>query len=128
MNMKQLVAVLLCVLMLASFAACKTNDTQIPPAPQIPVELQDATGSVFLGEWSVKATATKFDHMIFNQEGSVEAGIGANSLGGVFTDDGTTLTITISGQVLSGTYKVEGNTITVTTANETLELTKIVAE
>ena len=126
MNMKRFAAALLCVLMLASFAACKSNPTynELPTPPENTIQLEDATGSVLLGDWTVEAVASRITEISFHQDGSVVMVNNRNNLGGSFTDDGTTVAITISGQTLKGTYAVEGDKITITTDNDKLVLTK----
>ncbi len=126
MNMKRFSALVVCLLMFASLAACKSNEPSIPltPPPENNIELEDATGSPLLGEWTVTAQSANFTAMTFNQNGSLEVKYLKNILGGVFTDDGTTVNMTISGNTLTGTYTVDGDTITITTANDVLVLTK----
>ena len=128
MNMKQLIAISLCVLMLIGFTACKQGPKypNHPSPPPSNIELQDATGSVLLGEWTVKTSSTQFDTLIFYTDGSLEAHYGNNILGGVFTDDGTTVSITISSQVLSGAYTVDGDTVTIKAETGDMVLTKAV--
>ncbi len=122
MKYSRIAALLLCMLMLIVATACKPKIEHIPtPAPPQAVE---ATDSVLIGTWAVSSGDINFDTLQFFENGTLQCKNGLSSIGGLFTDDGTTLALTISQQTLAGTYTIDGNTVTLITPDKTLVLTK----
>ncbi len=128
--MKRLIAIALCVLILAALPACTpTHDHDhgtVPPVGNsnlIP-EAKDATGSIFLGTWNVSAKHSIIEKITYNQNGSLKIVFGTSQLGGVFFDDGSKITMYISQQVIEGTYTVDNGVITITAKDDVLVLTK----
>ncbi len=142
MKCKQLLALLLCVLTFTMLTACTGAPTADDPSgtapstngtlpthvavPTVPAP-EPTPESVFIGSWSVEAETSIIRNMVFNEKGEVNASIEGDkthTLGGTFSDDGTTITIKISDSSIVGPYTVEGDTITINGETETLVLTK----
>lgn len=124
MKCSRIAALLLCALMLMTVTACKPNTNLTPTPAPAPPQAVEATDSKLIGTWAVSGDDINFDTLTFFESGSVQCKSGLTSIGGLFTDDGTTLTLTISQQTLAGTYTIDGNTVTFVTPDKTLVLTK----
>ncbi len=132
--MKRLIALTLCLLMLVAATACNKSpahdhdhDPEVPPVSHVQTvpTATNAAGSIFIGDWSVSAQVSPLNKLTFLEAGTLRAYFGESTLGGVFLDDGSKLTLYISQKTLEGTYTVDGDTITVTTADDVLVFTKI---
>lgn len=135
--MKRSIALVLCLLMLVTMTACgNTSDPNhdhdhdhtntVPTMGEVETvpQAQENKDSVFIGGWTVTAQVSPLDTLTFLESGTLRAQFDGSTLGGVFFDDGTKLTLYISQKKLEGTYTVDGDTITVTTADDVLVLKK----
>lgn len=136
--MKRILALACCALLMMTLSACGNehnehdghNHGHVPTIPPVydsyvAPEPQDATGSIFLGTWNVSAQKSIITKLVCNQNGTLKIFFDGSTLGGMFFDDGQTLTLHISQHVMSGPYVVNGDTITVTTKDDVLVLTKV---
>ncbi|MBE6763146.1 MAG: hypothetical protein E7553_02155 [Ruminococcaceae bacterium] len=126
--MKRFLAAALCVLMLVALTACSSpNKPTVPPVgetPSIPLA-EDATGSPFIGAWTVDAKQSILEKLIFSENGTLQAFFETHQLAGAFFEDGNNVKIYISQQVLEGTFTVDGDVITIVTADDVLVLKKV---
>ncbi len=85
----------------------------------------DATGSVFIGTWSVEATGeTPVTELTFKENGSVIVTMGEAAIGGGFVEEGDTVTLNVSVTAKKFTFVKEGDTITMNGEKDTWVLTK----
>ncbi len=127
--MKHFIALALCLLMLITATACgdtHNHNHDVPPMGNVQTipQAQDAKDSLFVGDWTVTAQVSPLDKLTFNENGTLRAYFDGSTLGGVFFDDGTKLSLHISQKVIEGTYTVDGDTVTLTTADDVLVFKK----
>ena len=132
-------ALLLCLTMLCIVAAgCQprtidpidattaaTTSTVATTVTRPTVNLEDATGSVFIGTWNVSAKTSHVSSVTFAEDGTVKMVLDGNKLAGAFfVDNESEMTLNVSGNDMKATYVVDGDTITITTENDVWTLTK----
>ena len=132
--MKRLIALILCLLMLVAATACGNTPPHtheqgntVPTMGEVDTvpQAQEDKDSLFIGAWSVTAQVSPLDTLTFFEDGTLRAQFDGSTLGGVFFDDGSKLTLYISQKTIEGTYTTDGDTVTVTTADDVLVLKKV---